>query len=119
MPQYLANNLTDGELCLFVGFQARSKVWNFDETRNTLQVKPLCYLSTVRKASWDRFSIRLDQKVLQRSAVGKLNGISGSAVFVLRNDRPSLAGILVEYRAVRSEIVVTSSGIIRRLLEQM
>jgi hypothetical protein len=113
MPQHLALEVRDGEPCLFVGFQARPKSWTMDQSRRTLRPRPLSYMGKVCNASPARFSIKFSQKQLYRggvkqNAVGKLNGISGTGVFVLRNDTPRLAGIVIEYHAHRSEIVATS-----------
>ncbi|MFI5117508.1 MAG: hypothetical protein ACHP8B_12515 [Terriglobales bacterium] len=122
MPQHLALELREGELCLFVGFQARSKSWEIDPNRNSLRPSPLSYLGRVSRPSTERFSIRFNQKQLQRGGgrrppIGKLNGISGSGVFVLRDDAPKLAGIIIEYHAMRSEIVCSSAIVIWEMLK--
>lgn len=122
MPHILAPNVTAGELCLFVGYQARPKSWQFETASNALRPSPLSYLGRVSNPTAERFSIRFNQKQIERHArrnVGKLNGISGSGVFVLRNDSPKLAGIVIEYHAKRSEIVCTNSVVIWELLKQL
>jgi hypothetical protein len=43
--------------------------------------------------------------------IGKLKGMSGAGAFVLRNDRPRLAGIMIEYHADRAQIVCTKSEV--------
>jgi hypothetical protein len=114
LPQHLALEVKEGERCLFVGFQARLRSWDIDSSRLTLRPRPLSYMGTVLKPSAERFSIRFNEKQLYRSgakqnAVGKLNGISGAGVFVLREDSPRLAGIVIEYHKPASEIIATSS----------
>jgi hypothetical protein len=114
LPQYLALEVKERERCLFVGFQARPKSWNIDSSRLTVRPTPLSYMGTVLKPSAQRFSIRFNEKHLYRSgrrhnAVGKLNGISGAGVFVLRQDSPRLAGIVIEYHKSASEIIATTS----------
>ena len=114
VPHHLALEVHEGERCLFVGFQARAKCWDIDPSRFTLRPRPLSYMGTVIKPSAERFSIRFNQKQLYRggvrqNAVGKLNGISGAGVFVLRQDSPRLAGIVIEYHQRTSEIIATSS----------
>lgn len=114
LPQHLAMEVKEREICLFVGFQARPKSWEIDTSRQTLRPRPLCYMGTVLKTSAHRFSIGFNEKQLYRSgakqnAVGKLNGISGAGVFVLRKDSPKLAGIVIEYHRRASEIIATSS----------
>jgi hypothetical protein len=71
-------------------------------------------MGIVLKPSAERFSIRFREKQLCRSGakqnpIGKLNGISGAGVFVLREDSPKLAGIVIEYHKRASEIIATSS----------
>ena len=114
IPQHLALQVTDGERCLFVGFQARPKSWEIDLSRHTIRPKPLAYMGTVRNPTGERFSITFSEKHLYRrgvkqNPVGKLNEISGAGVFVLRHDTPRLAGIVIEYHKRRSEIIVTNS----------
>jgi hypothetical protein len=114
LPQHLALDVKEGEICLFVGFQARPKSWIIDSSRLTLRPQPLSYMGIVLKPSAERFSVRFNEKKLHRSgvkhnAVGKLNGISGAGVFVLRQDSPRLAGIVIEYHKRDSEVVATSS----------
>lgn len=114
LPQHLALEVKEGELCLFVGFQARPKSWDIDSSRLTLRPRPLAYMGIVLKQSAERFSIRFREKQLCRSGakqnpIGKLNGISGAGVFVLREDSPKLAGIVIEYHKRASEIIATSS----------
>lgn len=122
-PQHLALEVRDGEPCLFVGYQAREKSWTMDSSKHTLRPRPLSYLGKVCNASPARFSIKFSQKQLYRNGakqntVGKLNGISGAGVFVLRNDAPRLAGIIIEYHAHHSEIVATSSLAAWEMLKQ-
>jgi len=114
LPQHLALDVKEGELCLFVGLQARPKSWVIDSSRQTLRPQPLSYMGTVFKTFPERFSVRFNEKKLYRSgvkhnAVGKLNGISGAGVFVLRQDSPRLAGIVIEYHKRDSEVIATSS----------
>jgi hypothetical protein len=71
-------------------------------------------MGTVLKASDLRFSIGFNEKQLYRSgakqnAIGKLNGISGAGVYVIRNDAPKLAGIVIEFQKLASEIIATRS----------
>jgi len=124
LPRHLALKVRDGELCLFVGLQARPKSWKIDSERHTLRPTPLSYLGMVRNASQERFGIRFNQKQLRRGGakwppVGKLNGISGSGVFVLRDDMPALAGIIIEYHGMQSEIVSTSSLVLWEMLKRI
>lgn len=114
LPQHLALEVKEGERCLFVGFQARAKSWEIDSSALTLRPRPLSYMGTVHKPSAKRFSIKFNEKQLYRSgvrqnAVGKLNGISGAGVFVLRQDSPRLAGIVIEHHNRASEIIATSA----------
>jgi hypothetical protein len=114
IPEHLALDVKEGERCLFVGFPARPKSWDIDRSRQTLRPQPLAYMGTVRTPSVERFSIGFNQKQLYRSgakqnAIGKLNGISGTGVFVLREDSPRLAGIVIEHQKLASEIIATSS----------
>ena len=123
LPQHLALDIRDGELCLFVGFQARERSWAMDSQRHTLRPRPLSYLGANRKSSPTRFSIRFSDRQLHRSgvkqnAVGKLNGISGAGVYVLRNDSPKLAGIVIEYHPRRSEIVSTSAVVLWEIMRK-
>ena len=113
-PEHFALDVKEGERCLFVGFQARPKSWDIDSSRVTLRPQPLAYMGTVSKPTAERFSIRFNQKQLYRSgakqnAIGKLNGVSGAGVFVLRKDSPRLAGIVIEYQKHASEIIATTS----------
>jgi hypothetical protein len=114
LPQHLALDVKVGERCLFVGFQARAKSWEINSSRQTLRPRPLSYMGTVLKPSDLRFSIRFNEKQLYRSgakqnAIGKLNGISGAGVYVIRNDAPKLAGIVIEFQKRASEIIATRS----------
>jgi hypothetical protein len=123
LPQHLALDVRDGELCLFVGFQARERSWATDSQRHTIRPRPLSYLGAIRKASPTRFSIRFSDKHLHRSGVkqnaaGKLNGISGAGVYVLRKDSPKLAGIVIEYHSRQSEIVITSAVALWEMMRQ-
>ncbi len=124
LPQHLALDARKGEMCLFVGLQARIKSWHVDANRNTLRPSPLSYLGNVCNSSPERFSIRFNQKKLHRSCVrqppvGRLNGISGSGVFVLRDDMPKLAGIIIEHHPMRSEIIATSSFVLWEMLKRV
>ncbi len=123
LPQHLAFDVQESELCLLIGFPARSKSWEFDHTRHTLRPAPLSYLGRVAKKSTARFSVRFDRKHLQRKgrtySVGKLNGISGGGAFVLRNDMPHLAGIIIEYHSRSAEIVCTSSVVVWTMAQQI
>lgn len=115
LPQHLALDVKEGERCLLLGYPARSKSWELDQTRHTLKPDPLPFLNTVIKAAPEQFSIKLSRKHAYRRGkkvprLGKLNGISGGGVFVLRNDTPALAGIVIEYHSNRAEIVCTSSA---------
>lgn len=114
LPQHLALDVKEGERCLFVGFQARSKSWEINPSGQTIRPQPLSYMGTVLKRTDLRFSIRFNEKQLYRSgakqnAIGKLNGISGAGVYVIRNDAPKLAGIVIEFQKRASEIIATSS----------
>jgi hypothetical protein len=124
LPQHLAFDVHEGEICLILGFPGRSKSWQFDQTRLTLRASPLSYVGVVLNASETRFSVRMNRKYIQsRGAkipnIGKLNGISGGGAFVLRNDRPRLAGIVIEYHENISEIVCTSSAVVWKLTSQL
>ncbi len=123
LPQHLALDLRDGELCLFVGLQAREKSWDINPAQATMRPRPLSYLGTIRRSSPTRFSIGFNDKNLRRSgrkygAIGKLNGISGAAVYVLRNDAPRLAGIVIEYHPRRSELIATSAAALWEMMRQ-
>ena len=114
LPRHLALEVNEGERCLFVGFQVRSKSWEANASRQTLRPRPLAFMGSVLKTSRERFSVRFNEKQLYRSGakqnqVGKLNGISGAGVFVLRNDSPKLAGIIIEYHRHNSEIIATTA----------
>lgn len=111
-PEHLALEVKEGERCLFVGFQSRPKSWDINSPLQTIRPKPLSYMGTVLKPSDLRFSIRFNEKQLYRSgakhsAVGRLNGVSGAGVYVLRNDAPKLAGIVIEFHRRTSEIIAT------------
>ena len=122
LPRHLALEVNEGERCLFVGFQARPKSWEVNASRQTLRPRPLAYMGSVLKASRDRFGIRFNEKQLYRGSakqnpVGKLNGISGAGVFVLRNDSPRLAGIIIEYHRRSSEVIATSAVALLSMVE--
>ncbi len=123
LPQHLALDIRDGELCLFVGFQARERSWAMDSQRHTMRPHPLSYLGAIRKSSPTRFSIRFSDKQLHRggvkqNAVGKLNGISGAGVYVLRDDSPKLAGIVIEHHPRQSEIISTSAVVLLEIMRR-
>jgi hypothetical protein len=124
LPQHLAFDIRKGERSLLVGFPARSKSWEIDQTMQTVKPAPLCYLSDVLKTYKERFSVVLSRKhvrcngqKLQR--LGKLNGISGGGVFVLRKDTPKLAGIVIEYHSNSAEIVCISSMVIWEMVREL
>lgn len=124
VQQHLALEVRNGEMCLFVGLQARTKSWDIDVKRNTLRPAPLSYLGQVCNSSPERFSIRFNEKNLRRSGVkqppvGKLNGISGCGVWVLRNDMPKLAGIIIEYHRRQSKIIATNSRMLWEMLKKI
>jgi hypothetical protein len=114
LPDYVAPDVNVGEMCLLFGFPARDKNWKIDSPQLRWQAAPLSYLGTVYRKYDTSFTIRLSQKHVNRDGkrlqrLGKLNGISGGGAFVLRNDRPRLAGTIIEYHKNRSEIVCTYS----------
>ena len=114
LPHQLASDIRRGELCLVLGFPARSKSWDLDHVGDTLRPAPLSYLGTVFRSSPGRFSVRFSRKHAHRNGhrvprIGKLNSISGGGAFVLRADRPRLAGIVIEYHSNSSEIICTDS----------
>jgi hypothetical protein len=122
LPQHLALEVKAGEPCLFVGFQARPKSWEINSSSVTIRPRPLSYMGTVQKPTMERFSIGFNDKRLYRGGerqnpVGKPNGISGAGVFVLRQDSPRLAGIVIEYHKRASEIIATSSLALRWMFE--
>jgi hypothetical protein len=124
LPQHLALDVQSGERCLLLGYPARSKSWDLDQTKHTLRPKPLPYMSNVFKATPERFSIRLSRKHVRRGGkevqrIGKLNGLSGGGVFVLRNQTPALAGIVIEYHSNSAEIVCTSSKVVWAMVKQL
>lgn len=124
LPQHLAFDVQDGERCLILGFPGRSKSWRLDQTGHTLRPTPLSYIGAVLNSSETHFSIGLNRKRIQSRGekirdIGKLNGVSGGGAFVLRNDAPRLAGIVIEYYPNRSEIVCTNSAVIWKLTSQL
>lgn len=123
-PQHFAFDVRAHELCLIFGFPARSKSWHLDQTRHTLRPAPLSYLGSVFTASAGKFTVRLSRKNVHRSGkrlprIGKLEGISGGGAFVLRNDAPKLAGIVIEYHSNSVEILCTSCVIVREMVRQL
>jgi hypothetical protein len=124
LPRHLAADIREGELCLVLGFPARSKSWQLDHARHSLRPAPLSYLGTVFRSSAGRFSVRLSRKHAHRNGrklprIGKLNGISGGGAFVLRNDRPRLAGVVIEYHSNTAEIICTDSAALWSLAKQI
>ena len=107
LPQDFTLRTVEGELCLVLGFPARSKSWEFNQHERTLRPAPFSYLGKVFRRSPGRFSVKYSSELIGRR--GKLNGISGGGAFVLRRDRPRLAGIVIEYHAASAEIVCTDS----------
>jgi hypothetical protein len=115
LPRHLAADIRQGELCLILGFPARAKSWNLDHAGHTLRPAPLPYLGTVFRNAPGRFSVRLGRKHTYRNGQkqprrGKLNGISGGGAFVLRSDRPRLAGVVIEYHSNSAEIICTDAS---------
>jgi hypothetical protein len=124
IPDHLAADIRQGELCFIFGYPSRPKGWQFDRERHTFQPSPLCYLGRVFRAYPTRFTVRLSRKHVHRGVerlprLGKLNGISGGGAFVLRGDRPRLAGIVIEYHSNSAEIVCTNSVIIWSLARRI
>jgi hypothetical protein len=124
LPRHLAFDIRQGELCLVLGFPGRSKSWDLDHSRHTLRPTPLSYLGTVFRSSPGRFSVRFSRKHTHRNGqrlqrIGKLNGVSGGGAFVLRDDRPRLAGIVIEYHSNSSEIVCTDSHAVWSMAKQL
>lgn len=104
-------------------FRLGKNPWEMDSQRHKVRPRPLSYLGAIRKSSPTRFSIRFSDKHPHRSgvkqnAVGKLNGISGAGVYVLRNDSPKLAGIVIEYHPRQSEIISTSAVALWEMMRQ-
>lgn len=124
LPEHLALDVREGELSLMLGYPAGSKSWEFDRAAHTLRPGLLPYLNEIHKTSLERFSVKLSRQHCRRAGsrvqrIGKLNGISGGAVFVLRNDTPRLAGIVIEYHSNTSEIVCTSSAVVWTMVRQL
>jgi hypothetical protein len=124
LPQHLASDIRPGERCLVLGFPARSKSWEIDHSRRTLQPKPLPYLGAVYRSSPEQFSVRFSPKRTYRNGKklqrrGKLNGISGGGAFVLREDQPRLAGIVIEYHSNRGEMICTNSAVIWSMVSRL
>jgi hypothetical protein len=124
LPRHLAFDIRPGELCLVLGFPARSKSWNLDHAMHTIRPAPFSYLGTVFRSSPGRFSIRFSRKHTYRSGErlprrGKLDGISGGGAFVLREGRPRLAGICIKYLSNSGEIVCTDSAAIWSAARQL
>ena len=124
LPGHLAANIRQGELCLVFGYPARSKSWELNNLQHTLRPVPFSYLGSVFKTSPGRFTVRFSRRPISRNGkklpqMGKLNGISGGGAFVLRDDRPRLAGIVIEYHQERDEIVCTDSLAIWSAAQQL
>jgi hypothetical protein len=124
IPHHLAFDVREGERCLIFGFQARAKCWDLDNARHTLRPTPFSYLGVVSSTSATHFTMRLNPKEVQRDgkpfpSLGKLNGISGGGAFVLRDDSPRLAGVLIEYHANRARLVCTNSASVWSLAKQL
>lgn len=124
LPRQLASDVRQGELCLVLGFPARLKSWELNHAERILRPAPFSFLGTVLRHSPGRFSIGFSRKRAYRngkklSRVGKLNGISGGGAFVLREDRPRLAGIVIEYHSNSAEIVCTDSAAIWSAARQL
>lgn len=123
LPQHLALDVRQGEVCLIFGYQARAKCWDIDNARHTLRPTPFSYLGGVSSTSDAHFSVRFNGNQAKRGGksiqnVGKLNGISGGGAFVLRNDRPRLAGVLIEFHANKAELVCTNSAAVWMMAKQ-
>jgi hypothetical protein len=120
LPEHLAFDIREGELCLLFGFPARTRSWEFDRSRHSLRPSPLSYLSSVQGVSEGHFTVKMSSKRLQangrKASLIKLNGVSGGGVFVLRNDRPRLAGILIEYHKNEGKALCTNSTVIWSLV---
>jgi hypothetical protein len=123
LPQHLALDVRQGEVCLIFGYQARAKCWDIDNARHTLRPTPFSYLGAVSSTSDSKFTVRFNGSQAKRGGksipnVGKLNGISGGGAFVLRNDRPRLAGVLIEYHANKGMLVCTNSAAVWTMAKQ-
>src|SRR5262249_13019203 len=106
-----------GERSLLYGYPAREKSWDVDRAEGTIRPSSLPYLSDILKVSPERLIVKLNRKRCLREGgpiqeIGKLNGISGGGVFVLRNDSPHLAGIVIEHHSKTSEVICISSTVI-------
>jgi len=124
LPRHLAPEIRPGELCLILGFPARSKSWEFNYFQHTLRPAPLSYLARVFRSEPGRFSVRFSSKRTYRNGKklpqqAKLNGISGGGAFVLRDDAPRLAVIVIEYHSNTAEIICTDSLAIWTMLKQL
>jgi hypothetical protein len=124
LPRHLASDIRGGELCLVVGFPARSKSWQLDHSRHTLRPAPFSYLGSVFRTLAGRFSVRFSRNHVSPDGrklpqTGKLNGISGGGAFVLRDDRPRLAGIIIEYHSSSAEIVCSDSQVVWSMARQL
>jgi hypothetical protein len=51
--------------------------------------------------------------------IGKLNGIIGGGVFVIRNEAPKLAGVMIEYLRNRAELVCTNSRLVLEMARKI
>lgn len=124
IPQHLALNVRERELCLVLGFQSRAKCWKFNHADKTMRASPFAYLGTVLRLSGNRLALKLSRKQIRRDGnpipdVGRLNGISGGGAFVLRDGRPRLAGFVIEYDKNREELVCTNSHMIDEMVKQL
>jgi len=127
LPVDLALDVRDGERCLMYGFPARSKSWKIERWGRgefALGSRPFSCIGTIYKASPLSFTIRVSlkqisfqRKKLQR--IGKLNGISGGGVFVIRNDAPKLAGVMIECIRNRAELVCTNSRLVLEMARKI
>jgi hypothetical protein len=123
LPRQLASHIREGELCLVLGFPARSKSWEFDHAGRVLRPAPFAFIGTVTRISPGRFSVIFSRKHAHRNGrklprVGKLNGISGGGGFVLRDARPRLAGIVIDYPR-GAEIGFTDSDVIWSMMRRL
>lgn len=120
LPEHLAFDIREGELCLLFGFPARTRSWEFDHSRHSLKPTPLSYLGSVQSVSEGHFAVKLNPKRTQskgkKVSFIKLNGMSGGGVFVLRNDTPRLAGILIEYHKNEGKLLCTNSTVLWSLV---
>ena len=124
LPRHLALDVRQGERCLVFGYQLRAKCWDIDNASRTVRPTPFSYLGTVSSTSESNFTLRFNASQAKRGGksipnVGKLNGISGAGAFVLRNDTPRLAGVLIEYHANKATLVCTNSMAVWMMAKQV